>query len=734
MVKRLTVLSLALLITIPLFAGTINDMKLRYGKHKTKASLNDKAMMAKTPYSGAISAYYDKSANGYGWYQGYNRKISWDAGGSTAGPMVGSIYRRLNPATGSGTIGGMIGDWTGADLSATAAILYDVSTNWDPPQDPGGRYPYSCGFINGYFFGVFNDYNTTSGVAGDAFPMYAVGDGTWGPSFSSWNVGLVDATDGGATVPGAWTGSGDVVYNPIDSTYYWSQAWNQDLLIMDDFTLGCVVGKTKTPMVDDSWVWSDYSELNLDCADDLTGLTIMNDISWAYCKDVYGNGTGKGIAVTMANDINDFVMVPDSIWSEIDSTTVPPDSAWVLTDTRIDLNPRISYMYTNNWGGDDDSGDWSPNWEYDTRYGDVRLFQLDPKSLFDWYGDVLTEIDTVANDTLITRMNDPFITWNISAVATEHDAVHLLVRVFGGTYDNGLSGYYLFDTDNDIVAGYYHIRGQITDTGVIWSKAHFIASFVGQDTFDIELVYSNFNVLAIGYAGFGQVYATWLDRPVSRPTLNPWADGDTVYLDDGFLSFSCDDGNTWEYETHLEVEMDYNPGHIYNLYYVPNVTGTGTLHEQGWTVSSNGKIVNKEIQVYAASQYWDPANPLDPPVTEFFDHQQFLHAWKLTGVISDTTGINAESVLLDMDYELMQNYPNPFNPSTEISFKIENNADVKLTVFNSNGETVVRLADGKMEKGLHRVNFDATKLNSGVYFYQLDVNGMKSTKKMVLAK
>ncbi|MCK4979482.1 MAG: T9SS type A sorting domain-containing protein [Candidatus Delongbacteria bacterium] len=739
MVKKLTVLSLALLIAVPLFSGTINDMKLRYGKHQTKASLNDKAMTAKTPYSGVIcDPYFDKSANGYGWYQGYNRKVSWNADPAT-GSMIGSIYRRNNPATGSGTIGGMIGDWTGADLSATAQILYDVSTNWDPPQDPGGRYPYSCGFINGYFFGVFNDYNTTTGAASDAFPMYAVGDGTWGPSFSTWSVGLVDATDGGATVPGAWTGSGDTVFDTATGYYYWSQAWNQDLLGMDDFVLGCVVGRTQTPMVDDSWVWTDYSELNLDCADDVTGLTIMNDISWSYCKDIYGNGTGKGIAVTMANDIDDFVMVLDSIWTEVDSTTIPPDSAWVPSDTRIDLNPRISYMYTTNWGGDYASGDWSSNWIYDESHGDVRLFQLDPKSLFDWYGDVITEIDTVANDTLVTRMNDPFITWNISSVATEHDYVHLLVRVFGGSYDNGMSGYYMFDTDEDFVAGYYHIRGLITDTGVVWSPAHFIASFVGQDTFDIELVYSNFNVLAIGYAGFGQVYATWLDRPESRPTPNPWADGDTVYLDDGFLSFSGNDGDTWEIPAggHHEVELDYNPGHIYNLYYAENVTNTGPLHEQGWTISSNGRIstvdtVPHQIEVYAMSQYYDAANPLAPPVTEFFDHQQFLHAWKITGTL--TTGIETQNVSLDMDYELMQNYPNPFNPSTEISFKIENNANVKLTVFNSNGETVVRLADGKMEKGLHRVNFDATKLNSGVYFYQLDVNGMKSTKKMVLAK
>ncbi|NOR45270.1 MAG: hypothetical protein GQ534_06745, partial [Candidatus Delongbacteria bacterium] len=212
MVKKLTILSLALLIALPLFARR-SDTLVKGGKWQIKPSMNDKAMMAKTPYSGQVSAYFDKSANGYGWYQGYNRKISWNADPMTTS-MVGSIYRRNNPATGSGTIGGTIGEWSGADLNFSAQVIYDVSDNFaGSPQDPGGRYPYSCGFINGYFFGVFNDYNTTTGVAGDAYPMFGVADATWGYSFSTWDVGVVAATDGGATVPGAWTGSGDTVYD-----------------------------------------------------------------------------------------------------------------------------------------------------------------------------------------------------------------------------------------------------------------------------------------------------------------------------------------------------------------------------------------------------------------------------------------------------------------------------------------------------------------------------------------
>lgn len=709
MVKKLAVLSLAIFITVPLFA--INGIK--DGKFKIKQTMNDISRDSKTPYSGGISDYFDKSANGYGWYQGYNRKIAWNAD-PTTGPMLGSIYRRLNPATGSGTVGGMIGDWTGADLLFNSQVIYDTSDHWDAP---GGRYPYVCGFINGYFFGVFNDFEGDNAAL--SYPKFAIADATWGYNFSSWDVGEVAATDGGAIVPAAWTGSGDVVYsNPAqggDGYYYWSQAWNEDLVGLGDFILSCPIGRSMTPGVASSWEWTDYNDLRFDTADDTNGMIEMNDISWSYCKDLYGNGTGYGIAVTMGNDTDDFVMVDSS---------------------QVQLSPRICYMYTTNWGADNSSGDFAPNWKYDTSHGDARWFQIDPKNLFDWYGSTLTEIDDTVTppDTLVTVMNDPFITWNISSVATEYNAVHLIIRAFAGTYEGDYAGYLLYDNDEDFVAGYYHVRGLITDTGVVWSPAHLIAHTVGLPENDIEWVWSNFNVLSIGYAGFGQIYASWLDRPRgNRNTLNEWPEPDTVYWDDAFFSISGNDGDSWEYDEIVEIDtMSYNPGHVYDLVYATNITMTGTLHEEGWAVSTHGQVVDGQIEMYAASQYYDAANPLAPPVNSFFDHQQFLHAWKITGTMTD--GIESERVSLTQDFELMQNYPNPFNPTTEISFNIKNDSRVKLTVFNSNGEQVMSLVDGKMAKGLHKVNFDATQLNSGVYFYQLDVNGMMETKKMVLAK
>lgn len=726
MKKKLAIIGMLLLIAIPAFSIKSGGLKIKIGD--PRSLIVDENKSTKTPYSAATGSFFDKSANGYGWYLGFNRKVAWNSDPLT-GDMVGAVYRKLNPATGSGTVGGTVGEWTGSDLNFYSQVVMGASPNW---TEPGGRYPHTSGFINGYLFASYADINYSGGSMNGGFPMFAVGNATWGYDFTSWDFGNVTATDGGATVQDCLSGTGDVVYDPGSGYYYWSQTWDVGDNI-DDIIKPCVVGRTTTPSVASSWEWSDYNDMIFDCSDDASGLTQSYSFQYAYCKDRQGYGTGYGIAVTVASDVDNYVMLMDSVWTEVDSTTVPPDSAWVVSSSRADLNPKISYMYTTNWGGDDSTGDWASNW---ITNGD-KLFTLDTKDLFDWYGSTLTEIDSATNDTIVTIMNDPFVTWNISAVATEYNYVHLLIKAFGGTYEGDQVGYLLDVNDDDFVAGYYHVRGLITDTGIVWSPAHFIASMVGLDTGDIEWGASNRNTLSIGYAGFGQLYATWLDRPVNRPTTTEdFAAPESEYFDDGFMSFSCNDGDDWEIPAggHIEVEFPEEPGHIYNLYYAQNVTGTGTLHEEGWTCSATGKIVDGNVEVYMASQYYDVANPLDPPVESFFDYQQFLHLWKVTGAISDTTGISAEPVDLDMDYELMQNYPNPFNPSTEISFKIQNDANVKLNVFNSNGETVVSLVDGKMAKGLHKVNFDATKLNSGVYFYQLDVNGMTQTKKMVLAK
>ena len=107
----------------------------------------------------------------------------------------------------------------------------------------------------------------------------------------------------------------------------------------------------------------------------------------------------------------------------------------------------------------------------------------------------------------------------------------------------------------------------------------------------------------------------------------------------------------------------------------------------------------------------------------------------IKGLCDDDTSIDQENNSIRR-FELEQNYPNPFNPTTTITFTIpQNNSPIKLVIYNIKGELVSTLFDGIKNIGKHHINLDASALNSGVYYYSLEVNGIRqSTKKMVLIK
>jgi hypothetical protein len=85
-------------------------------------------------------------------------------------------------------------------------------------------------------------------------------------------------------------------------------------------------------------------------------------------------------------------------------------------------------------------------------------------------------------------------------------------------------------------------------------------------------------------------------------------------------------------------------------------------------------------------------------------------------------------------YTLNQNYPNPFNPTTKITFSLRKAANTTLTVYNMLGQKVATPFAGKLSAGKHEINFDASNLSNGVYFYKLESGENKSMKKMLLMK
>lgn len=85
-------------------------------------------------------------------------------------------------------------------------------------------------------------------------------------------------------------------------------------------------------------------------------------------------------------------------------------------------------------------------------------------------------------------------------------------------------------------------------------------------------------------------------------------------------------------------------------------------------------------------------------------------------------------------FVLQQNYPNPFNPTATIKYSISKAGLVTLNIYDMLGRSVGSLVNRKQAAGNYSVNFDASKLASGIYFYQLKSSEFVETKKMMLVK
>ncbi len=101
--------------------------------------------------------------------------------------------------------------------------------------------------------------------------------------------------------------------------------------------------------------------------------------------------------------------------------------------------------------------------------------------------------------------------------------------------------------------------------------------------------------------------------------------------------------------------------------------------------------------------------------------------------LASSDGALVNSKIIPDKFTLSQNYPNPFNPTTTIQFSLSASDKVQLYIYNINGQQVAEFS-GRYEAGVHSIEWDASKLSSGVYFYKLETSDFSDTKKMVLLK
>jgi hypothetical protein len=119
--------------------------------------------------------------------------------------------------------------------------------------------------------------------------------------------------------------------------------------------------------------------------------------------------------------------------------------------------------------------------------------------------------------------------------------------------------------------------------------------------------------------------------------------------------------------------------------------------------------------------------------SEYFQYHPFLKNY-LPKMLSFLPTSVERTNEIAKDFNLYQNYPNPFNPSTTIEFDIPERSNVKLIVYDILGREIETLIDKELEPGKYKLNFNATNLPSGVYFYTLKTPKFTKTNKMLLIK
>ncbi|MBU0473797.1 MAG: T9SS type A sorting domain-containing protein [Bacteroidetes bacterium] len=157
-----------------------------------------------------------------------------------------------------------------------------------------------------------------------------------------------------------------------------------------------------------------------------------------------------------------------------------------------------------------------------------------------------------------------------------------------------------------------------------------------------------------------------------------------------------------------------------------------------WGLASNGGTNDNETGMYGLHHF----------VNTFIFNHTYIDFW--CGDAIDVFGTmghkdivnNVEQISSGIPtiYKLEQNYPNPFNPSTTIKYSIPRNTEyysvnqVTLKVFNILGQEVAELVNEVKSAGNYEINFNASYLTSGVYFYKIQSGKYSSTKKMILLR
>lgn len=185
--------------------------------------------------------------------------------------------------------------------------------------------------------------------------------------------------------------------------------------------------------------------------------------------------------------------------------------------------------------------------------------------------------------------------------------------------------------------------------------------------------------------------------------------------------FKAQESQPFSFDESIELPMVLN---------VQGIDGSFTLEWDG--LMEFNEDININLVDHVTGETINLRNTSSYTFESTADEAVNQHRFTLTlAYMTSSSEVNSD---LPREFSLQQNYPNPFNPTTQITYDLPEQADVRLEVFNIQGQRVATLVNASKNAGTHSVIFDATHLASGVYLYRLQAGSTVLTRKMTLVK
>jgi hypothetical protein len=144
-----------------------------------------------------------------------------------------------------------------------------------------------------------------------------------------------------------------------------------------------------------------------------------------------------------------------------------------------------------------------------------------------------------------------------------------------------------------------------------------------------------------------------------------------------------------------------------------------------------GLFLSYDKKVYDECQHCTTCEPLGYHYTQWL-----FRTYISRELFSDSSEViqNNKLNIVPNQYILYQNYPNPFNQKTVLSFDLNNESKVLLTIYAPNGKLIETIENRILPKGHYNYSWYPNDISSGIYFYKLRVNNSYTVKKCILLK